>query len=342
MWKIGNRQAKRSYSDQARLEGQAMDLSTTSLIDSTRFEKIVLAKKVGRFLTADQVDVERRTVENVARVLAKDISTEVRSVLAFELRKCKRLSKDLANKIATDIEQVSGPFLHATKLFSNDALEGMIPDLQDSVRAWLARRSDLSESVIHTLAQVGEEKSIAALLRNDVLQLPVETCQLVLKRFGQNRALMDHLSAREDLPLMIAEQVIEKVSSHFKQVLVHHYCLDGGLAKDLAEGSGYEVMWSQIEASTPSQIHAFVTDLRVNNRLTHQTVLEMAQRGSVAFMESAFALQAGLPIERVRTIMTLAEPPAFVRMLKSAKVPDAMAPKFLRLAKAQNEAKCES
>lgn len=313
-----------------------------SLVDSTNIEKIVLAKKVGQFLMGEREDVERRTIENVARVLAKDISTQVRSVLAFELRNCPRLSRDLANKIATDIDQVSGPFLHATSVFSDDALEALIPDLKDPARAWLARRDDLSESVIHTIVKVGEEKSVTALLRNDLLQLPELTCKLVLDRFGGNRLLMDHLSARQDLPIAIAEKVIERVSSHFKKVLVDHYCLEDALAADLADDSRYEVMWSQIKDASPTQVHDLVTDLRTNRRLTHKLATEMAKRGGMCFLESTLALEAGLPLDRVKEIMTLEDPPAFVRLMKSAKMPDQLAPKVLGLIKARNAEKDES
>ena len=316
-----------------------MDLSMASLIDSTRIEKILLAKKVGQFLSGDQADVERRTVENVARVLAQDISSQVRGVLAYELRQCSKLSRDLAQKIASDIEQVSGPFLQATQVFSSEALEKLIPELEDPVRAWIARRDDLPENVIHTLASVGRENSVAALLRNDCLELPEGACLTVIDRFSNNRRLMDHMGARTDLPLSIAEQIVEKVSDHFRHILVEHYYLEDGIAEELASSSGYEVMWQQIKVATTAQVHAFVTDLKINQRLTHQTVVEMASRGSMKFLESALALQTGHTVDKVKDIMTLRDGPAFVSLMKNAGVPDHLAPKYLGLIKASNKRK---
>lgn len=314
-----------------------MDLSMASLIDSTRIEKILLAKKVGQFLSSEQAEVERRTVENVARVLAQDISCQVRGVLAYELRQCSKLSRDLAKKIATDIEQVSGPFLQATRAFSDDALEQLVPELEDSVRAWIARRSDLPENVIYKLVSVGRENSVTALLRNDCLELPEQACCTVIDRFSDNRRLMDHMGARKDLPLSIAERIIEKVSDHFKHVLVEHYYLDDGVAEELSSSSGYEVMWQQIRVATTAQIHAFVTDLKINHRLTHQTVIEMASRGSMTFLESALALQTGQTVDKIKGIMTLNDASEFVNLMKKASVPDVMAPKYLGLIKANNK-----
>lgn len=315
-----------------------MDLSMANLIDSTRIEKILLAKKVGQFLSVEQADVERRTVENVARVLAQDISAQVRGVLAYELRHCPRLSRDISRKIATDIEQVSGPFLQATKIFADDMLEELIPELEDNVLVWIARRDDLSEQIIQSLAVNGEEGSVASLLRNDRIKLPELACSMVVDRFGTNKRLMDHMGARRDLTLSIAERIITKVSDHFRNLLVDHYCLDDDIAAELAGASGYEVMWQQIRDATTAQIHAFVTDLRVNRRLTHQTVVEMANRGSMKFLESALALQTGHTIDRIKQVLTLEDVPAFVRLMKRAEVPQDLAPKYLGLIKAHNEA----
>lgn len=315
-----------------------MDLSMASLVDSTRIEKILLAKRVGQFLATEQADVERRTVENVARVLAQDISAQVRGVLAYELRQCTRLSRDLAHKIANDIEQVSGPFLQATRVFTDEMLENLIPDLTDAVRAWVARRSDLSASVIGVLAKVGEETSMAALLRNDLIELPEHACALLVDRFGENRRLMDHMGARSDLTLVIAERLIEKVSDHFRRLLVDHYYLEKSVAAELADSSAYDVMWQQIRDATTSQIHAFVTDLRVNRRLTHQTVIEMANRGCIKFMESSLALQTGQTVDSIKQVLSLSDGKAFVRLMKKANVPDALAPRYLGLVKANLQA----
>ena len=90
-----------------------------TLLNTAKLEKMMLAKKIGRFLTADQSDAERKGVEDAARVLVDDVSTQVREVLAFELRKCTILSHDIAEKIAKDIEQVAAPFLSLTTVFSD-------------------------------------------------------------------------------------------------------------------------------------------------------------------------------------------------------------------------------
>lgn len=303
------------------------------LIDTVKLEKMALAKRVGQFLVAEQVNEERATVENVARVLAQDVSAQVREVLAYELRKCKVLSPDLAEKIARDIETVSGAFLSETNVFSEKEWLRLIPGLKEASLVVVARRTDLSDAVQLKLATVGLEPTVASLVRNDSLMLGEGACNKIVDRFSENKRLMDHLGGRRDLPLRVVERIVSYVSDHCRELLVEHYAVTDTVAKKVSDDSKVEVLWAQIKTAGPSQIHAFVTDLRNDRRLNYLLVLEIASRGCYQFMESALALEAGLPINRIREILTLEDPPAFVRLMQMANVSKVMAPRFLQLAK---------
>lgn len=310
-----------------------MEFSAVTLVDAVQLEKIVLAKRVGQFLVKEQAQEERATVENVARVLAQDVSPQVREVLAFELRKCKVLAHDLAEKISRDVEMVSGPFLGETKVFSDKEWIRLIPALEEHALRTLARRTDLSEKVSTAVATYGNEPSVTTLVRNDGLELPETASGKVVDRFGDNVRMMDHLSARGDLPLSVVERLVNKVSTHCRDLLVSQYAIDQDVAGQIAEDNKIDVLWDKLKTATGPQIHAFVTDLRNERRLTYLLVVEIAERGCAAFMESALALEAGLPIGRIREILTLEDASAFVRLMQMANVSKIMAPRFLKLAK---------
>ncbi|WP_417458958.1 DUF2336 domain-containing protein [Kordiimonas sp.] len=305
----------------------------TMLIDTVKLEKMALAKRVGQFLVAEQVQEERATVENVARVLAQDVSAQVREVLAYELRKCKVLATDLAEKIAHDVESVSGAFLGETMVFTDKEWLKLIPGLKEPSLVVVARRKDLSDSVQAKLATVGQEPTVTSLVRNDNLTLAEVACDKVVDRFGDNRRMMDHLGARADLPLKVVERIINNVSDHCREMLIEHYAVDQGIASKMAEDSKIEVLWTQLKNASPTQIHAFVTDLRNDRRLNYLLVIEITGRGCPSFMESSLALEAGLPLGRIREILSLEDPAAFVRLMQMANVSKSMAPRFLQLAK---------
>ena len=303
------------------------------LIDTVKLEKMALAKRVGQFLVAEQVKEERATVENVARVLAQDVSAKVREVLAYELRKCKVLAPDLAEKIARDIEAVSGAFLAETKAFTEKEWLRLIPGLKEASLVTVARRTDLSRAMQMKLVTVGQEPTITSLVRNDSLELAEVACDKIVDRFSDNRRLMDHLGGRRDLPLRMVERIISHVSEQCREMLVEQYAIETDLATKVTEDSKVEVLWAQIKTAGPSQVHAFATDLRNDRRLNYLLVIEIAGRGCYQFMESALALEAGLPLGRIREILTLEDPAAFVRLMQMANVSKTMAPRFLQLAK---------
>ncbi len=303
------------------------------LLDSVRMEKMLLAKRVGTFLATDQADEERAAVENVARVLAQDVCEHVRSVLAFELRKCRSLPHDIIESIACDIESVAGPFLEKSCAFRRNDLIRLIPKLEEYARVIIAQRGDLSHLVALSIASTGEEPSVSSLVRNDRLKLKEPTCDKVIQRFGENQVIMDQLGGRTDLPLSVVEVIASRVSEHCRATLIEHYAVAAEVASEVAKGSKMEVLVQNLMKSSPAQIHAYVTELRTNRRLNHLLVLEIAEKGCLPFMESALALEAGLPISRIREILTLEDPTAFVRLMDLASVSKILAPKYLRLAK---------
>jgi len=308
-------------------------MSPVSLVDAVKLEKMVLAKRVGRFLAADQAREERAAVENVARVLAQDVCDQVREVLAFELRACKLLPRDLAEKIAHDVESVAGPFLMETRAFSTREWVGLIPGLKEHALRTLAQRPDLHDMVTVALATNGMEPAVTSLVRNDRINLCEKACNKVVDRFANNRRMMDHMGARGDLPLSIVERIADKVSDHCRELLIERYTVEEDVAAKVAGDSKIELLWQQIKDASPAQVHAFATELRSSRRLNHLLIVELSEKGSAAFFESSLALEAGLPIGRIREILTLSDPSAFVRLMQMANVSKSMAPRFLRLAK---------
>lgn len=308
------------------------------LLDTAKLEKMMLAKRIGRFLMADHPDGEREAVEEVARVLAKDVSDQVREVLAFELRKCIELPDDLAETLAKDVENVAAPFLATTQCFTDAHLAALIPVLREYARASLARRTDLGSLVTEALAKSGQEHSVSLLIRNDNLDIGEVACDNVVRRFGDNQRLMDQLAGRVDLPIEVVEQLVEKVSDFCRDTLLKQYVMDAVTPNVAGSGQSggdtqFDAYYEKTSGASPQQVHAMVTELRERKQLTMLLVVEMAERGCLPFLESAVALAAGLPLARVREIFGLSNMSDFVRLMQMAEVSKTMAPRILSLVK---------
>lgn len=307
------------------------------VMNAATLEKILLTKQVGGFLSADQAEEKRSTVENVARLLAQDVSQQVREALAFELRTCMYLPHDLAARIASDVESVSSPFLASTNTFTDMQLAGLIPHLAEHAHITLAKRSDLGRQSCMAIVTVGSDTSVSFLVRNEKLALQTDTCETVIERFDTNVGLMDMLAHRSDLPLSVVEELIAKVSEECREILASRYGLGAPIAHEITSKSKRQAIWSQIEKATPTQIHGYVIDLRNQRRLTTDMILEFAGRGCFNFLNSALALKAGLPLDDVRLALYGGDMAAFVALMRTAGVGKATAHEYLRIIKGNSK-----
>ncbi len=312
------------------------DSQRLQFVNPTRLKKMALARQVGSFLRADHKDADREAIENVAMVLAEDISDDVRSTLAFELRLCKALPWELADRIARDIEQVSVPFLMETQAMSGEHLAQIIPDLQEYARVAIARRRELAGEAQTALAQHGGDESITYLMQNTVQEISSEGLTALVSRFGGDTNMMDLMSARTDLPLAIVETIIDKVSDQCRQTLVKTYKVNTKTADALTASTKMETLVKRLSKASDAQVHAYIRDLRSARRFSHKFALELAERGVVQAMESALALEAGRTIAEVRQLLKLDDKKAFVDLLKKAGVTKDQAPRYLGLAKAHH------
>lgn len=317
----------------SKLEPDEVSLDPVKMVNADTLEKIVLTRRVADFLHRSQDQEQRTVIENVARALAQDVATKVREALAFELRTCAYLPHDLAAKIATDVECVSGPFLASTVVFSDGQLAGLIPHLEEHAHVTIARRKDLGESTCEALVTFGSEKTVSFLVRNESAALNEAVLSNVVKRFPDRKGLMDQLSARPGLPLAIVNEIIDKVSDKFRCLLEGKYELTSDVSDTLVRSAASRTIWSMIENANDRQIHAYVGDLRLQKRLTIDLMLDMGEKGSLAFLESALAYRSGLTLAGAKEMLHSGDSGLFVALMKQADISKADAHSILTILK---------
>ncbi len=310
-----------------------MGLNPVDIANSAALEKVALAKRVSAFLRDNHDEEERAAIENVARMLAQDIAVQVRETLAFELRTCRFLPYDLAAKIASDIESVACPFLASTMAFTDMQLAGLIPHLEEYAHITLSQRSDLGMQACQAILTVGTEKTAHHIVQNSQIKISEPSCSVLLKRFSGKTDLIDNLARRSDLPLSIVETIIAQVSAECRAVLTSTYKIEAPLAEEISSNSMYEAMWRQLEKASPTQVHAYVIDLKRSGRLTTDLVTDMAERGCLEFLESMLAIDAGLTLGAVREVLYTGDTKSFVALMQQAGVSKAAAQEYLRIIK---------
>lgn len=298
-------------------------------------KRVALARQIGQELTSRKSDQKAYDEAiRLAETLVLDWCQQVREALAFELRNCRKLPKLVACKIACDVDEVAVPFLRVTPALKDNWMAELVPLLSVNAHYALAVRADLGPLAARQIARHCNEKTALALVKNTSIVLTTPFTTTLVDTHDGRVSVMDALSQRQDLPLAVASDIITKISAECRKELCERFGLEETLAEELTSESAYSAIWQQIRHANPAQVHAQAIDMRINNKLTPELALAMAERGSIAFMESALALSAGRTLLDVREILHLADPDKFVRLVQSAGISDQLAPRFLKIAKA--------
>lgn len=282
---------------------EKMDTAEYGTLEEGHLDKIVLAAKVGKFLAIEQDPSERSVVENLARVLAGDVSTVVRQTLAMEVVNCRFLPKDVAERIACDLEDVSASFLEATEIFSERELARLVPDIEEHGRASIARRQQLPAMVSSAIVESGGEMSVLTLLRNAGADIPEDANLIVIDRFSDREIMMETLAARPELPLSVVESVINYVSAECRVTLIDDYDLSEDLSQMLVEESRAAALSEMLSGASLAQVTEYVREVKKKNELTPSLILAMMGKGDRRFFEVAMAELVNLPVTNVRALI---------------------------------------
>ncbi|WP_262690826.1 DUF2336 domain-containing protein [Kordiimonas aestuarii] len=281
-----------------------MNLALGNLVNADRLEKVVLAKRVSRFLaTTGHGEAEIDAASNIARALAQDLSIQVRETLSFELRLCRNIPHDLAARIVSDIDSVSGPFIEVTEALSDGQWAGLVPHLEEHAHLRLARRKDIGEQTAYALVANGSEQTAARVMANIEIRLTERVYDKTIDRFSSSELVLGEMSRRDDLALRIVERIIGLVSEDYKRILLSNYALPKEVVAEIVFKTQHETLWRQIAKAGPAQVHGYVVDLKREGRLSETLTLEMVERGSFQFLGSALAIEAGVTLGAVRAVL---------------------------------------
>ncbi|GER08000.1 hypothetical protein GCM10007972_10530 [Iodidimonas muriae] len=292
-------------------------LMLPSSSNRAQLEKVVLARKVGLFLVDDHDDDERRVVLDVAQTLARDLSVEVRQTLAFELRRANSLPFGLADLIARDIEEISTPFLMQTTVFSDEELAVLARELSESAKIAIVRRSRVPDVVALAIAQTGGERSVTFLIRNPGAELG-SACDPLMQRFETNKAMMDQLSKRGDLPLEIVERLINHVSDACRVVLVERYELDPALAGSLNESVKNIALLRWMEDASRGALNEYIRQLESRGAVNARFLADLTRRGGIRFFESVMSYKTGIEISAIEAVIRSDSKAHLIKLLKKA------------------------
>lgn len=275
------------------------------LSDGSPHARAATATKVATLVDMPSLGAQqRRDLQVVLNLFARDAEIMVRAALAEQLKSSPNLPVELAARLARDAVEVATPILSSSEVLTDDILIEIVAAGDAGKQLAIAGRTTVSATVSEVLIEKGQEVAVARLASNDGAQIAEDGFERMLERFATSETVATGLANRQKLPPTIAEKVIARVSNRLSADLVARHALPERIADQLVDQArekataGYAAMVGEAEAS-----RALARQMHQNGKLTSTIVLRSLCMGDLPFFEAAMSIKAGIPLASTQTLI---------------------------------------
>lgn len=256
------------------------------------------AKVSAQFTSGTLSENERRIAEEIFQIMVKDAEVRVREALSESLKSSNNIPHEVAVTLANDVKEVSMPMLEFSEVLTDEDLVEIIKSQNSETQQAIASRATVSEGLAESIVENSADADVVAtLVKNEGASLKENTMDKVLDKYGENEHVNVPLSKRTQLPIKVAERLVNLVSEKVRDHLVTHHEMSSNTVMDL--------FFNARERATAHLIHdgddeigfgELVDQLYENGRLTETLIFRALCLGDVIFFELAMAKLAGVPI----------------------------------------------
>ncbi len=256
------------------------------------------AKVSEQFAAGSLSDSERKIAEEIFKIMVKDAEVRVREALSESLKSSDSIPHDVAVTLANDVKEVSMPMLEFSEVLTDEDLVEILKSQDTEQQQAIASRANVSADLADQIVENSQDANVVAtLIKNEGAALDEGTMDKVLDRYGEDETVNAPLANRSQLPIKVAERLVNLVSEQVRDHLVTHHEMSSNTVMDL--------FFNARERATANLIHDgddeldfadLVDQLHENGRLTETLIFRALCLGDVIFFEMALAKLAGIPI----------------------------------------------
>ncbi len=274
------------------------------LEDPNEDVRAMLAEKVATEATSEGLsESERKLAMSILERLAEDVAEHVRAALAEAVKGYPELPHDLALKLAEDIEQVSLPILADSPVLTDQDLvlivRGGSPEKQTAV----AGRPAVSSTVAQAVAEYGVREAVSTLVENPGADLDERSFDHVVNRFASDEGMCRRLVERSDLPLSIADRLVEVVSTRLRETLMQQHHLPADLAEELSASARERAILGLSAWASDGEVERLVAELHSHGALSQSMLIRAACMGEMRFVEFALAKFSKVPAKNAAALI---------------------------------------
>jgi uncharacterized protein (DUF2336 family) len=299
------------------------------LTDSSARTRAEVAGKLGQAIDSPALtEAERRNAQDIVRIMARDVEVGVRAALARSLRQATHVPHDVAVLLARDVDGVALPILSHSLVLTDHDLIDIVRAGTGAKQAAVAGRADVPEPVAAALATMGDEASVAVLMRNPGAHVGEQSLGQAIDRFADSDTVKEAMALRESLPIAVTERLVVLVSDRLREHLVAHHNVSPDLATDIVLQTRERATLDLGRGVGDDHLTDLAAQMHRAGRLTPTLVLRALCIGDMAFFEAALAAMAGLPVDNARILIHDGGPRGFAAIYQRSGLQPDMFPVF--------------
>ncbi len=267
------------------------------------------AKVATQFGSGQMSERERLLAADIMRAMVRDAEVRVREALSNNLRESADAPPVVALALARDVESVALPILEYSSVLSDDDLIEIVRLQGAGHQGAIARRDTVSTRLVGALVDSGEETVVADLVANGGADIDEGSMRRILDDHGESDRVKDSMVQRTELPMGIAERLVNIVADSMRDQLMANHELPPDMAADLLmqarERATLELL-SDDDLSVKNaqaRVEALARQLDQNGRLTPSIILRALCMGDLSFFEASLARRAGVPTANAKQLV---------------------------------------
>ncbi len=263
-----------------------------------------LASKLGKEMDDPSLNqAELALAQDIVRIMARDVETNVRIALSQNIRNAPNLPHDVALKLANDIESVALPILESSKVLTDADLIEIVRSGAPAKQEVIAGREGLSENVSDVIVTSSGEKAVAKLMDNVTAQISEKSLTKAVDRFSSNETIKEKIVKRPTLPPVVTERLVTMVADNMRDYLISHHQVSPSVAADIVLQSRERAIVGMTGRSSLEDLEKLIVQMHANKRLTPSIVIRSLCTGDIAFFEMAISVMADIPLVNARILI---------------------------------------
>jgi len=243
---------------------------------------------------------DRAYANQILDVISQDVSELVRRALSITLKNSPFVPKPVVQRLVGDIESIAVPLItHSPVLDDEDIHLVLNSGIAGKIRA-VAARQNLSNRIIMSLIDFGDNNAVRALAANDSVTLSEDAAQAMVDTYREDDEIRHSMLNRALMPMHVVEKLVAASADDIADRLQSKTDLTVLQSERVGQETHQRTMVSLPNDHFSEQtLKDLIVAMKAKGRLTPETVLRALGIGKIGLVHYGMAALSGLSVRKV-------------------------------------------